>query len=177
MGLGWQERTGKAQWQTGDVQVLDPVSPSWITIIDLESCFSFFQSETNQDTNKRTGQGAHIRGKDKSSNLQIVREKTEKVHPSSVWSIVKFKVVGFQNPVYISQDWTVPRKGFNLINRTLAHITTFSFCVSDISPKSFTIWGDVNRYHGLRVWLSLEWERFLFFTLKNTTPHCRNRAK
>lgn len=84
MGLGWQERTGKAQWQTGDVQVLDPVSPSWITIIDLESCFSFFQSETNQDTNKRTGQGAHIRGKDKSSNLQIVREKTEKVHPSSV---------------------------------------------------------------------------------------------
>lgn len=46
----------------GDVQVLDPVGSSWITIIDLESCFSFFQSETNQDTNKRTGQGNTLKG-------------------------------------------------------------------------------------------------------------------
>lgn len=58
MGLRWQERTGLVA-NSGDVQVLGPVS-----------CFSFFQSETNEDTNKRTGQGAHIKDKDKSSNCQ-----------------------------------------------------------------------------------------------------------
>lgn len=54
----------------GDVQILDPLDSSSVTIIDPERCFSFFQSEANQDTNKRTGQGTHIRGKNKSSNYE-----------------------------------------------------------------------------------------------------------
>lgn len=54
----------------GDEQVLDTVGSSWVTIIDLESCFSFFQSQANQDKNKRTGEGTHKKGRDKSYNCQ-----------------------------------------------------------------------------------------------------------
>lgn len=54
----------------GDVQVLDPVGSSWITILDLESCFSFFQVKQIKTQIKEQAKGRHIRGKDKSSNCQ-----------------------------------------------------------------------------------------------------------
>lgn len=43
-GLRWKERTGKDCLVAicGHVQALEPVGFSWVTTIDLESCFSFF---------------------------------------------------------------------------------------------------------------------------------------